>query len=99
VAVVDRAELSKWANDQLKSAFNALVLELTYPDADTRAVQRHAGRVMALIDECHLSGELPARALAAAHVYADPRPASAWLDEYRATVLEVRSRKGRAASA
>jgi hypothetical protein len=97
--VADRAELSKWANDQLKLAFNALIRELTYAEVDRRAVQRHAGRVMALVDECHLAGELPARAMAAAHVYADPRPASAWLDEYRTTVHEVRWRKGRAASA
>jgi hypothetical protein len=83
----------------LDTAFDALRQERRRPVPDLAEVRRHAGRMMALIDEGRLTGPYVGEALAAARPYVDAQSNSESAEAYRMTAQEVRLRRAVAKAA
>jgi hypothetical protein len=72
-----------WAEAELRRTYNALLRELAWDDPDVREVRRCTGRVVALVTECRLSGDLSSHAVALAGVTASDLTGAEWDDACR----------------
>jgi hypothetical protein len=81
--------VEEWAEGELQRIYNALLRELAWDDPDLGEVRRCAGRVIALVTECRLSGDLSSHAMALAGVTAGELVDAEWDDACRLVDRQV----------
>ncbi len=81
--------VEEWAEAELQRTYNVLLRELAWDEPDLQEVRRCAGRVLALVTECRLSGALSSHAMALARLTASDLIGSEWDDACHLVDLQV----------